>query len=214
MRLVPVVPSVIAVLTLSASTAYGQMDEPIGRVAADARITWARFKEDPAIAAALGVRPTNLPTRGLGFVVGAHWYPVRLGLVTFGVGGEFVSARDKRTMPATSEEEEDGPTVNTRMSAISPQVSLNFGKRDGWSYLSGGIGSAAFTAERADQPVGDGSRARTINYGGGARWFTTKHLAVSVDLRFYSIAAQPPGPNRPAFPKNRMMVISGGIAVR
>ena len=37
-----------------------------------------------------------------------------------------------------------GPTVNARFSALSPQVSLNFGTRDGWSYLSGGIGWARF----------------------------------------------------------------------
>jgi hypothetical protein len=37
---------------------------------------------------------------------------------------------------------------------------------------------------------------------------------VSIDLRFYSIAAQPETVTRPAFPKTKMMVISGGIAFR
>jgi hypothetical protein len=53
-----------------------------------------------------------------------------------------------------------------------------------------------------------------LNYGGGARWFTNRHLAVSVDLRFYSIGEQPAAAGRPAFPKTKIMVISGGIAVR
>jgi hypothetical protein len=91
---------------------------------------------------------------------------------------------------------------------------LNFGRRNGWSYISGGIGSATFTAQRLDDLLGGGSRVRAINYGGGARWFTNRHLAVSVDLRFYSIDPQPATIDRPAFPKNRMMVISGGIALR
>jgi hypothetical protein len=196
-----------------ANEAHAQLRQPIGRYVADARVTFARFKEDPGIAAAIGVRPINLPTRGLGIVVGAHVYPLRTRRVALGLGAEFLSARDRRTLP-TADEEEEGPTVETRLSSFSPQVSLNFGKRDGWSYISGGLGSALFTAERIDEPVGDGSRSRTINYGGGARWFTNRHLAVSVDLRFYSIAAQPQTATRPPFPKSRIMVISGGIAFR
>ncbi|MGB2715854.1 MAG: hypothetical protein WBC51_16855 [Vicinamibacterales bacterium] len=197
-----------------ATDARAQLAQPIGRYVVDARITLARFKEDPGIAAAIGVRPVNLPTRGLGFVVGAHLYPLRGKRVALGLGAEFLAARDHRTLPTADAAEEEGPTVETQLSSFAPQLSLNFGKRDGWSYISGGIGSATFTAERTDEPLGEGSRARTINYGGGARWFTNKHLAVSVDLRFYSVAAQPGSTTRPAFPKSKMMVISGGIAFR
>jgi hypothetical protein len=204
---------VFVIAALQANELRAQLREPIGRYVADARMTLARFKEDPGVAAAIGVRPVNLPTRGLGIVVGAHLYPLRGRRVALGIGAEFLSARDRRTLP-TAEDEEEGPTVETRLSSFSPQLSLNFGKRDGWSYISGGIGSALFTAERIDEPVGEGTRAKTINYGGGARWFTNKHLAVSVDLRFYSIAAQPGSATRPPFPKSRMMVISGGVALR
>ncbi len=196
-----------------ATDAHAQLAQPIGRYVADARITLARFKEDPGIAAAIGVRPVNLPTRGLGLVVGAHLYPLRGKRVALGLGAEVLAARDHRTLP-TAENAPEGPTVETRLSSFAPQLSLNFGKRDGWSYISGGIGSATFTAERIDEPLSGGSRARTINYGGGARWFTNKHLAVSVDLRFYSVAAQPGTATRPAFPKSKMMVVSGGIAFR
>ena len=100
------------------------------------------------------------------------------------------------------------------MSALTPQVSLNFGKKDGWSYISGGIGTATFTAQNLDALIGEGPRVKAINYGGGARWFTNKHLAVSVDLRFYSVSEQPATGTRPAFPKTKTMVISGGIALR
>jgi hypothetical protein len=200
-----------------AREASAQLDEPIGRYVADARITWARFKEDPAIASAVGVSTANLPTRGLGFVFGAHWYPLRGARIALGIGGEFLIAQDTRTLepaPANTEDAEEGPTVETTLSSFSPQLSLNFGKKDGWSYVSGGMGSGTFTAQRLDDLAGQGSRARTINYGGGARWFTSRHLAVSVDLRFYSVSAQPPTATRPAYPKIKVMVISGGIALR
>jgi hypothetical protein len=206
--------ALVAMSVLCARPADAQVSERIKPFVADARVTWARFKEDAGIASAIGVTPVNLPTRGLGFVIGAHWYPLRGSQVALGVGGEFLRAKDSRSLEPTTEGAPEGPTVETRVSSIAPQVSLNFGKRDGWSYISGGVGSAVLTAERVDRPVGDGSRVRTINYGGGARWFTNKHLAVSVDLRFYTVSAQPASLTRPAYPKSKMMVISGGIAVR
>ena len=206
--------ALIAMSGLPVLPAEAQVSERIKPLVADARITWVRFKEDAGIASAIGVTPVNLPTRGLGFVVGAHWYPLRGSRVSLGVGGEFLRAKDSRSLEPATEGGAEGPTVETRLSSLAPQVSLNFGKRDGWSYISGGVGSATLTVERVDRPVGEGSRVRTINYGGGARWFTNKHLAVSVDLRFYSVGAQPASLTRPAYPKSKMMVISGGVALR
>ena len=206
-------PLAVAVLAL-ADNAFAQVDRPIGHYVADARISWVRFKADAGIASAIGINAANLPTRGLGLSFGLHWYPIRRRSFAVGIGGEFLTAQDTRTLEPTTEDGPEGPTVETTFSSLAPQLSLNFGKRDGWSYISGGIGSASFTAQRVDSAVGEGDRARTINYGGGARWFTSKHLAVSVDLRFYSIAAQPATATRPAFPKNKTMVITGGIALR
>lgn len=210
----PVLLLAFAICSLCEVAASAQVEQPIGPFVADVRIAWARFKEDPAMASALGVNATNLPTRGLGLVVGAHWYPLRGSRLALGIGGEFLTAQDTRTLPAATGDGEEGPTVETTFSSLTPQISLNFGKKNGWSYISGGIGSAAFTAQRLDDLLGEGSRARTINYGGGARWFTKKRLAVSVDLRFYSVSAQPATSARPALPKTRMMVISGGVALR
>ena len=145
----------------------------------------------------------NLPTRAFGLVVGAHWYPVRLGIVTFGLGGEVASARRGRTMNTGTKAAPLDVTVNSRFSAISPQVSFNFGARDGWSYISGGIGWSNFTAERKDRPLPDPeSRSKTINYGGGARWFAKKHVAVSMDLRFYAVNPQLPTATRAGISSN------------
>jgi hypothetical protein len=188
---------------------------PIGRFVADARVALPKFKDDPAIAAGIGVTVPNLPTRALGLVVGAHWYPIRAGVVTFGLGGEMLVARRGRTIDTGTDAAPAETTVNSRFSALSPQISFNFGARDGWSYISGGIGWSTFTAERADAPLPDQeSRSKTINYGGGARWFAKKRLAVSVDLRFYAVNPQEPTITRPAVSRMTLMAFSVGAAVR
>jgi hypothetical protein len=192
------------------------IEDPIGPFVIDARGVWARFKQDPAIAAPLAVPASELPTRGLGLSVGAHVYPLRGRNVALGLGAELLlRARGTRTIPPATEGGPDGPTVVTSMTAFSPQVSLNFGKRNGWSYISGGYGKASFTAELEDLPVGDADGSPSaINYGGGARWFAKKHLAFTFDVRFYSIRAQEGTVTRPAYPAMRLMVLSAGISLR
>ena len=71
------------------------------------------------------------------------------------------------------------------------ELSLNFGNGNGWSYLSGGVGVSRWSivpAGAAPLPI-DNQWRKTINYGGGARWFAKKRLAFSLDVRFYEIAA-------------------------
>lgn len=194
----------------------GLPTEPIAPFVVDARGTFARFKELPTVATDLGVDSTDLPTRGLGLVVGAHLYPVRRQNFALGVGGELLlRARGSKTVPPSVEDGPDGPTVVTRMTAVSPQLSLNFGKRDGWSYLSGGIGWASITSELSGSPLEDPeSRSRAINYGGGARWFAKEHLAFSLDLRFYAISPQEATATRPGYPRLTVMIFSAGISAR
>jgi hypothetical protein len=204
-----------AVLVLvGASDAAAQPVQPVGGFVIDTRGTLARFKGSEDIAAPLGVTADDLPTRGLGIAVGAHWYPLRLGRVSFGVGGEVLFARDRRTAEATTERPEP-PTITTRFSVASPQVSVNFGKREGWSYLSGGLGLASLKSDSdAAAFTGDAGRVRTTHYGGGARWFTGPHVAFTFDLRFYTINEQAAAGTRPAYPRSRMMVISVGASFR
>ena len=188
---------------------------PIGRFVADARVAFPKFPDDPAIASGIGVTVPNLPGRAFGLVAGAHFYPARLGKVTIGFGAEVTAARRGRTLDTGTEDEPAETTVNSRFSALSPQISFNFGSRDGWSYISGGIGWSTFTAERADAPLPDQeSRSKTVNYGGGARWFAKKHLALSLDLRFYAINPQEPTSTRPGVPRMTMMAFSVGAALR
>jgi hypothetical protein len=190
-------------------------DLPIGHYVADVRFNFPKFKQDPGVASSIGVATENLPTRGFGLVVGAHWYPLRLGIVTLGLGGEISKASRGRTTNTGTDAAPVEVGVNTRFSAVSPQISFNFGARDGWSYISGGMGWSTFTSENVDHPLPDPeSSTKTINYGGGARWFAKKHLAFNFDVRFYAVNPQLATATRPAFPRMTLVSLCGGISVR
>ena len=143
------------------ATAQEPEKEPIGRFAADVRIALPRFPDDASAATALGVTTEHLPSHGLGLAAGLNFYPARLGKVTLGIGGEWlVFSRGTKTLDAETDGTASGPAVTTEFSVLSPQISLNFGSRNGWSYLSGGIGWAAFTTELKELPVADSDGTR------------------------------------------------------
>lgn len=207
-------PLFCALFVVPPPDAAAQPAEPIGPYVVDARGTLARFKGTPAVASALGSTSDAMPTRGLGLATGAHWYPVRLGPVTVGLGGEIVLARGSHTAEFVDQTAQ-APTIGTRFSLVSPQLSLNFGNNDGWSYLSGGIGLARLESELVDRPFTEAAdRVRALHYGGGARWFNTPRLAFTFDVRFYTIAAQEVAALRPAYPRMRFMVFSVGASMR
>lgn len=189
--------------------------ERIGLFVVDARMALPSFKQDVLVAASLGVDPLILPTRGLGIVAGAHVFPFRKGSFALGIGGEMLRARASKTAKATTKDAEDGPTLKNRWSNVSPQVSLNFGSKDGWSYVTIGSGPSKLTFELEEEPQPDPeSGARTLNYGGGARWFAKKHLAFTLDLRFYAVSPLEATTGRIATPRMRLMVFSGGVSIR
>ncbi len=194
---------------------------PIGRFVADAHASLARYGQSDGLASAEGVAKTALPSRGLGFDLGAHVYFARLGPITFGAGGHWFASRGSRT-PAIPKGSQTpgGPTVRTTFTEFSPQLSFNFGSEQGWSYLSGGLGSSRLTVRTetttpATRTNGDQlPRAKTIDYGGGARWFYRDRLAFSLDLRFYAINPQLGVGDRPGRPRMTLLVVSGGISIK
>ena len=198
-----------------AGYASAQPRERLNLFAADARLTFPGYKQSDSVAAALGVDKLALPSRGFGVVFGAHLYPLRKGVVTLGLGAEVMASKRGKTPDAPTAGGTQGPTVETRFSAFSPQISLNFGAKQGWSYLSGGVGAGHLTTELVSKPLPDAEgRTKVINYGGGARWFLNDHIAVSLDLRFYGVSPQEAVGGRPAFPRMTILAMSAGIALK
>jgi len=210
-----VLASVLAATIVPAVHAQEREREPIARFAADVRGVLPRYPKDQATPTAINVSADNLPARGLGLSFGAHVYPLRMGKVTLGLGGELLFTRGKRTAAPATAGGADGPTVVTRFSALSPQISLNFGSRSGWSYVSAGLGRGQFTIEREAAPVAEAtSKPRTLNYGGGARWFASPHLAFTFDIRFHKIADQAAITGRPAYGARKITVLSAGVSFK
>lgn len=204
--------------------------KPIGWFAADVRAVFAQHPHDPTIATFLGVDRDNVPPRGRGLSVGAHVYPLRTRSFALGFGGEMLLSRASKTREPDKEGDPEGPTVKSRFEALSPQISANFGHSRGWSYLTAGLGSSTFEIERIDAASTGGTtgtgtpasglvvteppRTRTLNYGGGARWFMKKHLAFTLDLRFYVVSAKEETAAGPALPRTRLVMMSGGLSFK
>jgi hypothetical protein len=198
-----------------ASPLFAQTEpEPIGRYVVDVQGTLARYNQPNQVASWLGVGSASLPSFGLGAQAAAHVYPFRWRAITFGVGASAVWTRGTRT-PTDPEGEPLGPAVETRLLALAPQVSLNFGTRKGWSYISAGFGPASYTFKLADASDPTSlTRISALNFGGGARWFAKKHLAFSFDLRWYSLGDQAETSETPYVPSTTRMVFSAGMSVR
>ena len=173
---------------------------------------------------------TAVPSRGYGMDVGAHVYVLQLGPARLGIGGMLLRARGTASPGDPDEDEEPSPTglattpdVASLLTTFGPQISMNFGSRAGWSYLSAGIGRARmstrasrFVDEDDDDDVTAAQliehRSRSsLNFGGGARWFTRQRLAVSFDVRFHIIGA---GGEEPATPGKTLLAASVGVSLR
>ena len=199
--------------------AAAQQKEPLPAFVADVHGIFARHKNEPSVATELGVEPGNLPSRSFGLVGGGHVYVLRSRTVAIGFGGTFLYGGGSDTIETTAA---DGtvtksPTVQRHFRSINPEISLNFGHRQGWSYISGGIGGQSrMYMERTDKPASDVPMRPTLTYGAGARWFANEHVAFSVEIRWYSIGEQAASPatNVMLEPKTTLMVLSGGISLK
>ena len=107
-------------------------------------------------------------------------------------------------------------STEERFVTASPQLSFNFGTGSGWSYLSGGIGLSQWSLipEGQNPAPADTERLKTINYGGGARWFAKRHLAFSFDVRFYAINPGSPSSTGKASPRTTLLVLNAGVSLK
>lgn len=206
-------------LLLFAAPAAAQQKEPLPIFVADLHGIFARHKTEPDIAKGLDVEPGNLPTRSFGLVGGGHVYALRGKKVALGVGGTLLFGGGSQTLDLVAEDGSftKSPTVRRHFRSITPEISLNFGHRNGWSYVSGGFfGRSRLYVDREDAPATNAPQRKTLTYGAGARWFTTNHLAFSVDVRWYSVAEMPPveGSTVVFEPRTTLLVLSGGISIK
>ena len=227
-------------LATTVSGVAAQDDEPIGRYVVDFRGSTINLGRNDELARVRRLRANQLPARGIAVDLGGHFYFLRLGPVTFGLGASFLSTvahqpvvepmpedptpggfppfTPQEPMPDDEEEEMEpiieGLPVTSRFTAISPQITFNFGHRNGWSYLGGGLGTSRLNVypQQPTTPVQRGSR--TLNYGGGARWFLTPNVALSVDLRFYAISPIEQLGEQPGSPRMTLMAANVGVSVR
>jgi hypothetical protein len=161
----------------------------------------------------------ELPGAGLGAQVGLHIYPLHTRVITIGVGGELMMGRARQTPAAGSTVAGVTPlrAAEEKITSFAPELSLNFGNGSGWSYLSAGLGQSIWslsTDDLGDYPPNQ-DKLKTLNYGGGARWFAKPHLAFSLDVRFYAINPGTPYiAGSPGSPRTTLLIIGAGISVK
>ncbi len=205
------VPAILLLLAMAAP-AHAQQTEPLPPFVIDARGAFLLLKQDPVTATTLDVSVDDLATHGFGFVVGVQTYPLRGRRIALGLGGELALGRGTRHN-FDDDGSELGPEVRRQLQSVSLQVSLNFGHRQGWSYLTGGIGPLAFDTYLGGT-LPDRPRQLSQNYGFGARWFNTPHLAFTLDMRLY--LTQPSEPTTIVGGRERrsVTVLSAGISLK
>jgi hypothetical protein len=212
---VSVVSLLLATLFLNAVPVRAQDPPPrIGPFVIDLHATVPKFpSEDQNLADSRGMTLAELPGRGLGVQVGAHLYVFRLKAINFGVGGEFVTSRASQTPAAGVESVRP---AKERFTSLAPQLSFNFGTGHGWSYLSGGLGQSTWSL--APQGLEDyppnSEKLKTINYGGGGRWFMKSHVAFSFDVRFYAINPGAASNEFTGTPRTTLLVIGAGMSLK
>lgn len=204
----------IVAVVLLPTLARAQTNPTLPVFVLDVRAFYSGLGQDPTTAAGIGVEADQLPGRGLGGFAGVHLYPIRGKGIALGVGGEALLARgrEQATLPDGTP---FGPPIEQRLRSLAGAVSLNFGHRDGWSYVTAGMGPLQFSTFQSETPPADPPpNQMTLNYGGGARWFITSHVAFGFDIRFYRTPAQDALPPYPARAANRLLIMSAGISFK
>lgn len=130
-----------------------------------------------------------VPSRGFGFDVGAHIYRFHLGAARLGLGANYIRVNG------------NAANAHVNLQLVAPQLSFNFGTANGWSFLSAGLGPVRILGDKRFDTT-------SLNAGGGARWFTSNHLAIAFDIRLHKLAAIK------EFPQTMLVSASVGVSVK
>ena len=200
-----------ATAILIAVPAAGQTTSPPGPWVLDARGVTSAVPTDATFYPTL--TSTVVPSRGFGADVGGHVYLFYVGPARVGLGGSVLFVRATTTAPANAQDGSapaDGQRLTMTMRVLAPQISFNFGSRDGWSYLSAGLGIGSVNTEATEASPGtqESGLRRSVNFGGGARWFIKPRVAFSVDLRAHRMAGGD------VTPRVSVFAVSAGMSIR
>jgi hypothetical protein len=168
---------------------------------------------------------TPVPGRAWGLAGAVTVYPLRMGFATFGVGAAISSAQGKSDSieivqgSGADETTRITPIVRTQVVSLLPQLSINFGHKLGWSYLSAGIGrtrvdSSADAVGTTPQMVVPAAWNQALNFGGGARWFIRRRLGAGFDVRFVKLGSRAASGTIPAARRTQMITFSAGITLQ
>ena len=236
MRRLPAV-GVLALGVLSGTPSAAQIAAPgpPGPYVIDVRGATSAIPQDPAFFPPVPTA-TIIPSRGSGIGVGAHVYLIRLGPARLGIGASALLVRGiaspaKPAVPASGSTSASTapparPDVEATLIDVAPQLSLNFGSAEGWSYVSAGVGRAQLLTETSAfgggrsgtkmtpaQTTESGTLSST-NFGGGARWFVKAHMAFSFDVRFHLVSGGAGVSGGPPTPSTTLVVAAAGISLR
>jgi hypothetical protein len=214
----------LVVIGLATATAsFAQSKEPIPLFVADVRGVSAGLPTAPGWTPVVPT-DTEVPSRALGFEGGAHVHVLRSRWLTLGVGATWLAgratARSPEPVPGTPSSAPPLPEVTTRMSSLTPQVSLNFGHSLGWSYVSVGLGQTRVESEAISSSASirftprESGWVKTLNWGGGARWFINERLGIGFDVRWRRLSLIPASATHPGAPRASTMSAGVGISLK
>lgn len=200
---------------LALSPVFAQDPPPkLPLIVLDLRGSVPSFPREDQLAASRGLQMTELPGRGLGADLGLHLRVFTWRAVTVGLGGQITLAR--ATVSGSTQGGAIRRAVTETFVSATPQLSFNFGDGDGWSYISGGLGTSQWQVVPAGaEPISaDVERLRSVNYGGGARWFIKSHVAFTFDVRFHQVDPGAPRIGFPGGPRSTFIVMGAGISLK
>jgi len=206
---------ILLLLAAVAAPAAAQPKDPLPTFVIDLRGAFAQLGQDVTTATDLGVTATQLPGTAIGGAVGGNYYFLKRKKMSLGLGAEGVLARATAQQTADAQTGvAEGPRIESRLQGFAGTFSLNFGHGQGWSYVSAGIGPMRFQTFSGDLPASAPPFQATQNFGVGARWFTSNHIAFCFDLRWYLTKPLDATIEYPGRARERILVASVGISIK
>lgn len=217
----------MAVLLASAPAAAQAPKEPLPRFAIDLHAGKVGLPTAegwvPVVSA-----DTKLPGRSWGISGGANVYLLKLGVMTLGVGVQLAAGRGKSepaavvTPPAATGSPSAAPTIPvviTQITSLLPHLTMNFGHKLGWSYLSAGYGRTKVSSSKSAVGATPGvivpeAWNPALNFGGGAKWFMKPHLGASFDVRFTKLSSRGATAVLPSAKRTQMVTMAVGISIQ